>query len=76
MSYCHLLSGGLSNLSLTLGEAHPYGIEPGRVPNRMFDHVESKAASYPGCLDYESVDEVFSDDFEDSNTNAWSSTVP
>ena len=51
MSYCHLLSGGYGNLSLTFGANHPYGIEPGRVPVVMNDHVVNRAAVYPGCLD-------------------------
>ena len=76
MSYCHLLSPGMSNLSLTLGLGHPYGVAPERVPNRMFSHVSSRASSYPGCLDYESVQSIFDDGFESDNTNAWSDTVP
>jgi hypothetical protein len=76
MSYCHQLSPGMSNLSLTLGLNHPYGIEPERVPERMFSHVSSRAASYPGCLDYTVVNMIFDDGFEGSNTNAWSSMVP
>jgi hypothetical protein len=76
MSYCHQLSPGMSNLSLTLGLGHPYGTEPERVPETMFSHVASQAASHTGCLDYESVDTVFNDGFESSNTNAWSDTVP
>ena len=51
MSYCHLLSGGLGNLSLTFGMNHPYGVDPGRVPDHMSAHVISSAGSFPGCLD-------------------------
>ncbi len=76
MSYCHQLSPGMSNLSLTLGLGHPYGTEPERVPETMFSHVASQAASHSGCLDYESVDTVFEDDFELGNTNAWSEHRP
>lgn len=76
MSYCHLLYPGMSNLSLTLGLSHPYGIEPDRVPERMFSHVSSQATFYPGCLDCEVADRIFSDGFEGSSTYAWSSTVP
>lgn len=50
MSYCHLLAPGLSNISLTLGESHPYGVAPERVPNRMLDHVLAREAQVPGCL--------------------------
>lgn len=50
MSYCHLLFPGLSNISLTLGAGHPYGVLPDRVPERMRAHVES-VASGSSCLD-------------------------
>ena len=76
MSYCHLLSGGYSNISPTLGAGHPYGVEPGRVPIRMAAHVASQAASNPGCLDYVSVGEIFADDFDSGTVSAWSETVP
>jgi hypothetical protein len=55
MSYCHLLSGSYGNLALTFGGSvtgggsHPFGTEPERVPQRMYSHVLSRAAS--GCLD-------------------------
>ncbi len=50
MSYCHFLGGGLSNIALTLGLDHPYGIEPERVPQRMNAHVVSVHAGNPSCL--------------------------
>jgi len=50
MSYCHLLSGGFTNISLTLGAGHPFGVQPQRVPDRMRQHVESRAALLPSCL--------------------------
>jgi len=50
MSYCHLLSGGLSNISMTFGQDHPYGLEPERVADRMSSRVQSTAATYPVCL--------------------------
>ncbi|HEX6204077.1 MAG TPA: M12 family metallo-peptidase, partial [Thermoanaerobaculia bacterium] len=43
MSYCHLLSGGLRNTTLTFGEGHPHGVLPGRVPQRMRAHVANQA---------------------------------
>jgi len=77
MSYCHLLSGGLSNISMTFGTGHPYGVDPVRVPTRMNNHVVSVAGGNPACLAYVApVDLIFSDDFESGNTTAWSSTVP
>ena len=50
MSYCHQLTGGLGNISLTFGTGHPFGIAPERVPSRMNDHVVATAASDPSCL--------------------------
>jgi hypothetical protein len=75
MSYCHLLSGGMSNISYTFGDGHPYGIEPERVSAQMNSHVVSADSSYPGCLDYVAASPIFSDGFESGNTTAWSSTV-
>lgn len=50
MSYCHLLSPGLSNVALTFGTDHPHGTLPQRVPDRMRSHVESTASFDPTCL--------------------------
>ncbi len=50
MSYCHQRSGGMSNIDLTLGRDHDYGIDAFRVPDRMRAHVESRASYYPSCL--------------------------
>lgn len=50
MSYCHLLGGGYSNISLKFGTNHPYGVMPGRVPSRMSSYVAAVAASNPSCL--------------------------
>ncbi|HMT92091.1 FG-GAP-like repeat-containing protein [uncultured Thiothrix sp.] len=50
MSYCHLVSGGSQNLSMSFGTNHPYGIEASRVPEQMRHTVESYATSYPQCL--------------------------
>jgi len=50
MSYCHLLSGGLSNIGLTLGLDHAYGVAPDRVPDRMMAAAIDAEATYPGCL--------------------------
>lgn len=76
MSYCHLRSGGFSNLSLTLGQGHPYGVEPERVPQRMSSHVADRANWYPGCLDYMVPGYIFADGFSDGGTGAWSVSVP
>jgi len=71
MSYCHLISPGQSNTSLTLGLGHPFGVAPERVPNRMRDHVVSRAAANPSCLAPINVTEIFTDGFESGNTAAW-----
>jgi hypothetical protein len=71
MSYCHLLGGGMGNITMTLGLGHPFGIAPARVPNRMRTHVESIAASNPTCLAPLGNDPIFADGFESGNTSAW-----
>ncbi len=50
MSYCHLLSGSYTNISLTFGTNHPYGVQPGRVPSRMSAYVAAVAAANLACL--------------------------
>ncbi len=64
MSYCQLRSPGLSNISLSLGSGHPYGVLPGRVPSRMFAHVQSMAASNTACLARAQVDSIFANGFD------------
>ncbi len=64
MSYCHLLSPGLSNISLTLGTGHNFGVEPIRVPNRMRSHVETAALANPFCIVPLEDDVIFDDGFE------------
>jgi len=64
MSYCHLLSPGLSNLSMTLGTGHNFGVAPDRVPNRMRSHVESVATSNPQCIVPLVNDLIFENGFE------------
>lgn len=71
MSYCHLLGGGFSNISLNFGTGHLFGVAPERVPTRMGNHVASVAALTPSCLAFTSVVEIFSDGFESGNTSAW-----
>ncbi len=50
MSYCHLLTGGFGNVSMTFGQGHAYGIAAARVPAHMRDHVLAQAAGQPACL--------------------------
>ncbi len=71
MSYCHL-SGGYSNMTLTLGTNHPYGVLPGRVPSRMSAHVVSRASSNPSCLAPATPpNSIFSNGFEAGSTSGW-----
>lgn len=72
MSYCHTLTPGMSNISLTLGLTDPWGYQPWRVPNLMSSYVAATAASHPSCL----TPILFADDFESGDTSAWSATVP
>lgn len=64
MSYCHMRSSGMSNISLTLGTGHPYGVLPERVPSRMFAHVQSRAGSNPSCLALQTIDSIFANGFD------------
>ena len=50
MSYCHVLSGGYTNVTMTFGKNHPYGIKAYRVNDLIGGSVASKAAAYPNCL--------------------------
>ena len=43
MSYCHLLTGGLTNISRTFGSNTSYGIEPGRVSTKMASRTDEIA---------------------------------
>lgn len=65
MSYCHFRPGGLSNMGLTLGLDHPYGVAPERVPNRMLAHVIDRESQAPGCLTpLVDPNQIFVDGFE------------
>lgn len=61
MSYCHLLSPGLSNISLKFGADHPYGVAPERIPARMRARMDALAQSSPACV---IDDTVFADGFD------------
>lgn len=74
MSYCHLLGGGLNNVALTLGEGHPYGVAPERIPDRMNAHVVTQALANPGCLSF--VDDLISTDSFDFGLGGWTETDP
>lgn len=61
MSYCHLRPPGFSNISMTFGTNHPYGVAPERVPARMSAYVANRAQMYPECL---GDDTIFADGFD------------
>ncbi|QQS54894.1 MAG: hypothetical protein IPM89_03375 [Candidatus Competibacteraceae bacterium] len=50
MSYCHQISGGLSNIALTFGQSHSYGIAPHRVSSRIASYVAEVATANPSCI--------------------------
>lgn len=64
MSYCHMLSGGLSNVALSFGSNHPYGIQPARVPGRISQFVQQAAMQTPACFTSPAQDELFGDGFQ------------
>jgi len=73
MSYCHLLSGGLSNISFTFGANASFGVQPGREAVQMSSYVVSVANGNPGVLPFV----IFSDDFESGGvTGSWSGKTP
>jgi hypothetical protein len=50
MSYCHLVRSSYTDVSLTFGTGHPYGVAPGREAARMSSYVTSVAGGNPSCL--------------------------
>ena len=41
MSYCHLLTGNMSNIAWTFGSNHPYGVNASRVPTVMRNQAQT-----------------------------------
>lgn len=77
MSYCHLRPGGFSNVTYTLGQGHPFGVAPGRVPTRMSNHVAAVAGTSPSCLAFVPGSSViFRHGFDAGATAGWSTTSP
>jgi hypothetical protein len=50
MSYCHLLAGGLSNISRSFGESHSEGVSASRVSERMARAVENAYGYSSSCI--------------------------
>ncbi|MCL4838067.1 MAG: zinc-dependent metalloprotease [Thermoanaerobaculia bacterium] len=72
MSYCHLRGGGYSNVTMTFGTTHPYGVLASRVPAVMQAHVASRAAANPSCF----IPSLFTDGFETGLVPPWSAKRP
>ncbi len=70
MSYCHLRSGGYSNINLYLGRAGFYGTQSERVTQRIGAHLASRT-----CLP-EPANSMFEDGFDTGDTSAWSGVEP
>ncbi|MEM1250486.1 MAG: zinc-dependent metalloprotease [Acidobacteriota bacterium] len=71
MSYCHLRSGGMSNINTWLGRAGHYGNQSERVNQVMLNHLSSAQAS--GCLpDVQETSLIFGDSFESGSVTSWS----
>ncbi len=62
MSYCHQQPGGMSNITFTLGSGHPFGILPGRVPDRMAAHAQTVSSNLPSCFAVD--DTLFANGFQ------------
>lgn len=77
MSYCHLRPGGFSNVTYTLGQGHPFGVAPDRVPSRMMSHVAAVSGVNPACLAFVPGSSViFRHGFDAGSTGGWSATAP
>ena len=50
MSYCHLLTGGVSNISPSFGQNHTYGIAASRVSDKMANRAFEVAAVDQSCI--------------------------
>ncbi|HEY3567547.1 MAG TPA: M12 family metallo-peptidase [Thermoanaerobaculia bacterium] len=50
MSYCNLMSGTYSNISMTFGTNFAYGTLPGREAAQMSNYIGAVAASNSACL--------------------------
>jgi hypothetical protein len=64
MSYCHLRPGGFSNMTMTFGEGHGFGVAPERVNQRMRAHVQARASANPTCLAVPANPILFANGFE------------
>lgn len=79
MSYCHLMTPGMSNIKLTFGNTETFGVAPTRESARMSSYVVSVATGgQSACLaPVGSAGGIFSDGFEGGIVpGPWSSKTP
>jgi hypothetical protein len=50
MSYCHLVRGSYSDISMSFGTNFAYGVQPGREVALMNSYVNGVASSNPACM--------------------------
>jgi hypothetical protein len=74
MSYCHLLSPGMSNIKLTFGTSETFGVHPERESALMSSYVTSVANAT--CLAPVVAAGIFSDGFESGAISLWSAKTP
>jgi hypothetical protein len=74
MSYCHLLSPGMSNIKLTFGTSETFGVHPEREAALMSSYVTSVAGAT--CLAPVVTAGIFSDGFESGAVGLWSAKTP
>ena len=75
MSYCHLLSGGLSNISRTFGQGHSQGVSAGRVSERMARAVENAYGYSSSCISTTSASTPTTYDLSVSRAGAGSGNI-
>ncbi|MEO8275469.1 MAG: M12 family metallo-peptidase [Thermoanaerobaculia bacterium] len=72
MSYCHLRSGGFSNISLTFGTGLAYGVDAAREAMQMSTFVAGRGS----CLLDQAGIHLFADGYESNNFLRWTLTEP
>lgn len=72
MGYCHLLSPGNANVSLSFGTGHTFGIAASREATRMTSYVNSLGS----CVSDQAGAGIFADGFEAGNFARWVGSQP
>jgi hypothetical protein len=77
MSYCHLVRGSYSDISMTFGTTATYGVQPGREVALMNSYVNGVASSNPACLALVNTGGLLADGFESGALpGPWSGKTP